>query len=134
MQSADHHERKYKKRSWGWKKWLWIHVFIKCTILLGMKAVKMNNVKCWKKLSIFVRSIGHSTSVRVSLFNTTTWKDLLILKGLINPYRTRYVLIPWPENSHCVAPGLNYLTQIVFIFQNFVFRFSKQNMPSLTEA
>lgn len=61
-------------------------------VLISIKAVKMGNVKCWK-LSVFVRSIRYSASVTVRSFNTT-WKDLLILKGLINPYKTRYVLIP----------------------------------------
>lgn len=77
----------------------------------------MDNVKCWK-LSIFIRSIGYSASVTVRSFNTT-WKDLLIPKGLISPYRTRCVLIPRLENCQCVAPSLNYLTETVFCVQAF---------------
>lgn len=84
-------------------------------------------------LFFFNWSLGHSASVRVRLFNTT-WKALLIPKGLINPYRTGNVLIAGLENCHCLAAGLNCLTQIVFMFQKPVSRFSKQNLLPLVEA
>lgn len=87
---------------------------------------KMNNVECWKKLSIYFIfwSVGHSAYVRVRLFNTTG-KDLLIPSFLINPYRTKYELISGLENYHCLAAGLNDLTQIAFTFQNSVSKFFK---------
>lgn len=67
-------------------------------------------------------SVRHSASVSVRLFNTT-WKDLLIPKGPINPYRTKYMLMPGLEHCHCLAAGLYDLTQIAFIFQNSMSKF-----------